>query len=62
MMSFSLPLLGTLPMSALAEFYDAPIAVGMAAVLSVAAALIFYASSPELRRMDAAIREAMEDE
>ena len=59
MMSFSLPLLGTLPMSAVAEFYGAPLAVGLAALLSVAAALIFYLSSPQLRRMDASIREAM---
>jgi MFS family permease len=59
MMSFSLPLLGTLPMSAVAELYDAPIAVGLAAVLSVTAALIFYVSSPQLRRMDASIGEAM---
>ncbi len=62
MMSFSLPLLGTLPMSAVAELYDAPIAVGLAAVLSVMAALLFYLSSPQLRRMDASIREAMAEE
>jgi MFS family permease len=62
MMSFSLPLLGTLPMSAVAEVYDAPIAVALAAVLSVTAALLFYLSSPQLRRMDASIREAMAEE
>jgi MFS family permease len=59
MMSFSLPLLGTLPMSAVAEFYDAPIAVGLAAVLSVVVALLFYVGSARLRRMDAEIREAI---
>jgi len=46
-------------MSAVAEFYGAPIAVGLAAVLSVVAALVFYASSPQLRRMDVSIGEAM---
>jgi hypothetical protein len=49
-------------MSAVAELYDAPIAVGLAAVLSVMAALLFYALSPQLRRMDVSIREAMADE
>jgi hypothetical protein len=31
-------------------------------VLSVTAALLFYALSPKLRRMDASIREAMAEE
>jgi MFS family permease len=62
MMSFSLPLLGTLPMSAVAEAYDAPTAVSLAALLSVGVAVLFYVSSPLLRRMDEVIREAVAEE
>jgi MFS family permease len=61
MMSFSLPLLGTLPVSAAAEVYGAPLAVAVASVLAVAVALIFFAASPELRNMDASVRKAMID-
>ena len=60
MMSFSLPLLGTLPMSAVAEGYGAPVAVAIASVLAVVVALVFYASSPALRAMDTTVREALE--
>ncbi|MAE95219.1 MAG: hypothetical protein CL910_11215 [Deltaproteobacteria bacterium] len=59
MMSFSLPLLGTLPMSAIAELWGAPIAVGVASVLAVVIALMFYASSPALRNIDATLQRAM---
>lgn len=59
MMSFSLPLLGTLPVSAVAEVYGAPTAVAAASVLAVLAALLFYALSPELRRMDRRLHEAL---
>jgi hypothetical protein len=59
MMSFSLPLLGTLPMSALAEARGAPLAVSLASVLAIAVALLFYAASPALRHMDAAVRRAL---
>jgi hypothetical protein len=62
MMSFSLPLLGTLPMSALAEARGAPFAVSLASILAVAVALLFYAASPSLRNMDAVVRRAMRDE
>jgi MFS family permease len=61
MMSFSLPLLGTLPMSALAEARGAPFAVSLASVLAVAVALLFYAVSPSLRNMDAVVRRAMRE-
>ena len=61
MMSFSLPLLGTLPMSALAEARGAPLAVSLASLLAVAIALLFYAASPALRNMDAAVRRALLD-
>jgi MFS family permease len=52
MMSFSLPLLGTAPISALAEFYGAPSAVGAASAGAVLVAIAFYAGSPVLRSLD----------
>ena len=58
MMSFSLPLLGTLPISALAERLGAPMAVSVASVLAVAVALLFYLISPALRDLDARVRSA----
>ncbi len=61
MMSFSLPLLGTLPMSAVAEVYGARIAVGLAAVLAVGVILIFYAASPALRNLDANVLKGMRE-
>jgi MFS family permease len=60
MMSFSLPLLGTLPLSALAEAYGAPSAVALASVLAVAVALAFFAGSHELRNMDASVQAAVD--
>ena len=59
MMSFSLPLLGTLPLSAVAERFGAPIAVSAAAGTAVVAALLFHALSPALRDLDARVREAI---
>ena len=59
MMSFSLPLLGTLPVTALAERVGAPIAVGVSSLLAVAATVIFYLASRNLRDLDARVREAM---
>ncbi len=61
MMSFSLPLLGTLPMSAVAEVYGAPLAVGAASILAMGVALIFYALSPALRNLDRGVRRALEE-
>ena len=58
MMSFSLPLLGTLPLSAVAEAFGAPTAVGLASVLAVLVAIAFYAVSSALRGMDATVRAA----
>lgn len=52
MMSFSLPLLGTLPVAALAESMGAPFAVGLSSVLAIVIALLFYILSPELRRLN----------
>lgn len=62
MMSFSLPMLGVLPITAVAEVYGAPVAVGSASVLAVLVALLFYLSSRALRNMDAEIRTALMDE
>jgi len=59
MMSFSLPLLGTLPVAAVAEVFGAPLAVGLASVLAVFVGFMFYATSSKLRNMDEAIRKAM---
>ena len=62
MMSFSLPLLGTLPMSAVAEVYGAPLAVGASSILAMGVAVIFYAMSPALRNLDRGVRQALEEE
>jgi MFS family permease len=62
MMSFSLPLLGTLPMAALAEVYGAPVAVAFAAVLATVATCLLYAGSSALRGMDEAVRKASLEE
>jgi MFS family permease len=59
MMSFSLPLLGTLPLSAVAEVYGADRAVAGAAVLAVLIAFLFYAASAELRKMDARVAASL---
>ena len=61
MMSFSLPLLGTLPMSAVAEEYGAPWAVAASSLLAVVVAGAFYLASSELRNMDDSVRDAMVD-
>ncbi len=58
MMSFSLPLLGTLPVAAVAEAYSAPVAVAMTSVLIIIAALLFYGLSWNLRNMDAQVKTA----
>ena len=59
MMSFSLPLLGTLPVAAVAEVFGAPLAVGLASCLAVLVGLAFYLASSKLRNMDEAIGKAM---
>ena len=60
MMSFSLPLLGTVPVAALAEAYGAPLAVGAASAAAVVVALVFYATSRTLRHLDEHISAALE--
>lgn len=59
MMSFSLPLLGTLPVAAAAERLGAPMAVGIASILAVLAALAFYFFSQKLRELDMRVRQAV---
>jgi MFS family permease len=61
-MSFSLPMLGALPVSLLARSYGAPIAVGAASVAAIVLSLIFYLASPSLRGLDAAVRKALDNE
>jgi MFS family permease len=61
-MSFSLPMLGSLPVSALAREYGAPVAVGAASLAAIALSVVFYAASPSLRGLDAAVRGALESE
>lgn len=58
MMSFGLTPLGTLPMGWVADEFGARWAVGVAAVLMFVVAIIFYAASPALRRIDTSTREA----
>ena len=59
MMSFGLPLLGTLPMSAVAEVYGAPVAVACAALFAIVVAIAFYIFSPALRGIAASMAAAM---
>jgi len=58
MMSFSLPLLGTLPLTWAAELIGAPMAVGLASTLAVMVAILFHLCSKELRNLDARVRAA----
>jgi MFS family permease len=59
MMSFSLPLLGTLPVAAAAQRLGAPMAVGIASILAVLAALAFYFGSHRLRELDMRVQHAV---
>ena len=59
MMSFSLPLLGTLPVAAAAERLGAPMAVGIASILAVVAAVAFYFGSQQLRELDERVQHAL---
>jgi MFS family permease len=58
MMSFALPLLGTLPLSAAARLWGAPAAVAGASMIAVLIAFGFYFLSPSLRSMDDRLRRA----
>ncbi|MCE2391686.1 MAG: MFS transporter [Proteobacteria bacterium] len=60
MMSFSLPMLGTLPVSIAAQAYGAPLAVGVSAVLAMVVAALFCLGSPTLRGLDARVRAELD--
>ena len=62
MMSFGVTPLGTLPMSAVAEEFGAPVAVALAAVSVIAVTLLFTGGSPALRSVDTRTREVLEAE
>lgn len=59
MMSFGLTPLGTLPVSALAQGFGAPVAVGTGAVWLLLVGAGFYLFSPALRRIDERTRAAI---
>jgi predicted MFS family arabinose efflux permease len=61
MMSVSLPLLGTLPVGALADRFGAPLAVACACAAAMLAAVGFWFGSPALRRLDARLAEGRPD-
>jgi len=62
MMSVSLPLLGTLPIGALAERIGAPAAVTGASLLASVAAVAFYFGSRSLRELDAHVHRSSKDD
>jgi MFS family permease len=59
MMSFSLPLLGTLPVSALAQAIGAPRAISLAALSAVLIAFAFYVFNRPLRSLDERMERAL---
>ncbi|KAA0240664.1 hypothetical protein EDM76_01830, partial [bacterium] len=58
MMTFGLTPLGTVPISALAQKWGAPFAVGAAALVMLALSLLIYALSRSFRDVDRISREA----
>jgi MFS family permease len=60
MMSYSLPLLGVLPVSYAAQELGVQLAVSGAALLATVLAVLFYALSPTLRGVDVAVLRARE--
>lgn len=62
MMSFSLPLLGTFPVAALAELYGAPLAVGSASVMAMTVAFLFYIFSTSLKGMNRRIEQVLAED
>ena len=62
MMSVSLPLLGTLPIGAVAEKVGAPAAVAGASLLASLAAVVFYFGSRNLRELDAQVHRSSKEE
>ena len=62
MMSVSLPLLGTLPVGAVAERIGAPAAVTGASLLASVAAVLFYFGSRNLRELDAHVQRSSKED
>jgi len=60
MMTFGLTPLGTLPVSAVAQEWGAPVAVAGASLVTIASGLLFYVCSGALRNIDTASRAALE--
>jgi MFS family permease len=60
MMTFGLTPLGTLPVSAAAQAFGAPVAVGGAAIVTTLIAVLIYVASPALRGIDETSRAAVE--
>jgi MFS family permease len=60
MMTFGLTPLGTLPVSAAAQAFGAPVAVGGAAIVTTLIAVLIYMASPALRGIDETSRAALE--
>lgn len=59
MMTFGLTPLGTLPVSALAEAFGAPVAVAIASVATAVLAVLILVASQALRKIDATTRAAL---
>ncbi len=60
MMTFGLTPLGTLPVSAAAQEWGAPVAVAGASLVTIVSGVLFYVCSGALRNIDAASRGALE--
>jgi MFS family permease len=61
MMTFGLTPLGTLPVSAAAEAWGAPVAVAGASMATIVASVLFYFGSSALRGIDAVHTKALRD-
>lgn len=62
MMTFGLTPLGTVPVSAAAQAWGAPVAVAGAAAISFIAGIIFILSSKSLRGIDATVQSALDED
>lgn len=60
MMTFGLTPLGTLPVSAAAQAWGAPVAVAGASLVTIASGILFYLCSGALRNIDTASRAALD--
>lgn len=62
MMTFGLTPLGTVPVSAVAEAWGAPVAVGGAALISLTAGVVLFMLNRTLRNIDETVDRAMKEE